>query len=264
MTQLQTTKQVISIRNIHHSYDGKNEILKGISLNAYQGDVIAILGGSGSGKSTLLRCMNLLEIPQEGEIYFLGEHLEFAQNKNHKRHVKLPAQLTRLRSKIGMVFQQFNLWSHKTVIQNIIEAPISVLKLKKEDAIKRAQSLLNKVGLSHDLQSSYPSQLSGGQQQRVAIARAMAMNPELILFDEPTSALDPTLVNEVLQVMGALAKEKITMLVVTHEMDFARKVANRILFLDSGVIAADGSPTEIFNNKNNKTLLKFLQQEKFA
>ena len=259
---------VISIKNVHHSYDGKNKIIKGISVDAYEGDIIAILGGSGSGKSTLLRCMNLLEIPQQGEIHFLGEHLEFVGGAKvgakSKRRVKSPKQLTRLRSKIGMVFQQFNLWSHKTVMQNIIEAPICVLQEKKEDAIRLAKKLLKKVGLSQDLQTSYPSQLSGGQQQRVAIARTMAMNPALILFDEPTSALDPTLVNEVMQVIIALAKEKRTMLVVTHEMEFARKVATRVIFLHKGLIAADGTPAQIFNKNRNPVLRKFLQKEKLV
>ena len=266
--QSKQKEPVISIKNVHHSYDGKNKIIRGISMDAYEGDIIAILGGSGSGKSTLLRCMNLLEIPQQGEIYFLGEHLEFAggakAGTKSKRRVKSPKQLTRLRSKIGMVFQQFNLWSHKTVMQNIIEAPICVLQAKKEDAILLAKKLLKKVGLSQDLQTSYPSQLSGGQQQRVAIARTMAMNPALILFDEPTSALDPTLVNEVLQVIIALAKEKRTMLVVTHEMEFARKVATRVIFLHKGLIAADGTPTQIFNKNRNPVLRKFLQQEKLV
>ena len=266
--QSKQKEPVISIKNVHHSYDGKNKIIRGISVDAYEGDVIAILGGSGSGKSTLLRCMNLLEIPQQGEIYFLGEHLEFAggakDGAKSKRRVKSPKQLTRLRSKIGMVFQQFNLWSHKTVMQNIIEAPICVLQEKKEDAILLAKKLLKKVGLSQDLQTSYPSQLSGGQQQRVAIARTMAMNPALILFDEPTSALDPTLVNEVLQVITTLAKEKRTMLVVTHEMEFARKVATRVIFLHKGLIAADGTPAQIFNKNRNPILRKFLQQEKLV
>ena len=257
---------VISVKDIVHSYDGETRILNGISLDAYEGDVIAVLGGSGCGKSTLLRCMNLLEVPQTGEIYFLGEDLEFLADKNKKnlsgRKVKSARQLTELRSKVGMVFQQFNLWSHKTVINNIIEAPVHVLKQDKPKAIENGRRLLRKVGIAPELESSYPSQLSGGQQQRVAIARTLAMDPALILFDEPTSALDPTLVNEVLQVIVDLAREKRTMIVVTHEMEFARKVANRVIFLDQGRIEAAGTPNEIFSASKNPKLLRFLQQEK--
>lgn len=251
---------VVSLRDIKHSYDGETQILKGISVDAYEGDVIAILGGSGCGKSTLLRCINLLETPTDGDIYFLNEHLELVHDKKNKRTIKSPKQLTELRSRVGMVFQQFNLWSHKTVLQNIIEAPIRVLKHSKADATANAQKLLRKVGLGEEFEKSYPSQLSGGQQQRVAIARTMAMDPALILFDEPTSALDPTLVNEVLQVITDLAKEKRTMMVVTHEMEFARKVANRVIFLHEGLVEADGSPQEIFGKSNNARLRKFLQQ----
>ncbi|MBE8182459.1 MAG: amino acid ABC transporter ATP-binding protein [Candidatus Portiera sp.] len=252
---------VVSLQNIKHSYDGETDILKGISVDAYEGDVIAVLGGSGCGKSTLLRCINLLETPTHGEIYFLNEHLELSSDKKKKRVIKSPKQLTRLRSRVGMVFQQFNLWSHKTVLQNIIEAPIRVLKHSKADATIQAKKLLRKVGLGEEFEGNYPSQLSGGQQQRVAIARTMAMDPALILFDEPTSALDPTLVNEVLQVITDLAKEKRTMIVVTHEMEFARKVANRVIFLHEGLVEADGKPQEIFGASRNKLLLKFLQKD---
>lgn len=263
---------VVSVSDLRHSYDGETEIIKGISLEAYEGDVIAVLGGSGCGKSTLLRCINLLETPHHGEIYFLSEHLEFVtdtkkgkkRNGMENRKIKSSQQLTRLRSRIGMVFQQFNLWSHKTVIQNVIEAPICVLKQKKQDAIKNAQKLLRKVGLAPELEKSYPSQLSGGQQQRVAIARTMAMDPALILFDEPTSALDPTLVNEVLQVITDLAREKRTMIVVTHEMEFAHKVANRVIFLHEGVVEEDGTPQQIFTNNKNPLLRSFLQQEQIT
>ena len=269
-------KPILSVKNLYNSYDGKTDILKGISLDAYEGDVIAILGGSGSGKSTLLRCINLLEVPRKGEIYFLDEHLELtaskgknmdkdksAKSKDAKRKVKDAQQLTRLRSRIGMVFQQFNLWSHKTVIQNIIEAPMLVLKQSRDEAIAKARKLLRKVGLGKEFEDNYPSQLSGGQQQRVAIARTMAMDPAVILFDEPTSALDPTLVNEVLQVIINLAREKRTMLVVTHEMEFARKVASRVIFLHNGVIAADGTSKEIFSKSNkNPKLRAFLRQGK--
>ena len=255
----QQNNKVLSLENIHLAY-GTKEILKGISLNAYKSNVISILGSSGSGKSSLLRCINLLEIPQQGTISFQQEEILLIAKKKGSRTIKNTAQLNRLRSKIGMVFQHFNLWSHMTVLQNIMEAPLCVLKKNKAEAHERALYLLQKVGLDTRLKDSYPIQLSGGQQQRVAIARTLAMEPELILLDEPTSALDPTLVNEVLQVIAALAKELRTMIIVTHEMEFARKVSTRVIFLQQGKIEADGTPTDIFTK--NRTLRQFLQVEK--
>ena len=252
--------RVLSLNNIHLSY-GDKEVLKGVSLDAYRSDVISILGGSGSGKSSLLRCINFLEMPQQGEIFFQNEEI-LLKEKRSKRSIRMPAQLTQLRSRIGMVFQQFNLWSHLTVMQNIMEAPLCVLKKDKAEVRERALQLLQKVGLDEELRNSYPAQLSGGQQQRVAIARTLAMEPELILFDEPTSALDPTLVNEVLQVITALAKEERTMIIVTHEMEFARKVSTRVIFLHEGVIEEDGTPTHIFSRSRNLHLRHFLQAEK--
>lgn len=251
---------VLSLHDIHLAY-GFKEVLKGISLNAYSSDVIAILGSSGSGKSSLLRCINLLEMPQKGEVHFRDERIILQETKKKQRSVQTPAQLTRLRSNIGMVFQQFNLWSHLTVLQNIMETPICVLKKSKEETREQALQLLNKVGLDEELKDSYPVQLSGGQQQRVAIARTLAMNPALILFDEPTSALDPTLVHEVLQVIAALAKEQRTMIIVTHEMAFARNVSTRVIFLHDGRIEVDGAPTEVFSKNRNPILRRFLRKE---
>ena len=256
----QKDSRVLSLENIHLAYSGK-EVLKGISLSAYRSDVISILGGSGSGKSSLLRCINFLEMPQQGEVSFQNEKIVLGEKKN-KRNIKMPAQLTRLRSRIGMVFQQFNLWSHLTVLQNITEAPLCVLRKDKAEVHEQALQLLQKVGLDEELKDSYPAQLSGGQQQRVAIARTLAMEPDLILFDEPTSALDPTLVNEVLQVITALAKEERTMIIVTHEMEFARKVSTRVIFLREGVIEADGTPKHIFSQSRNLNLRRFLQAGK--
>lgn len=255
----QQNNQVLSLKNIHLAY-GSKEILKGISLNAYKSNIISILGESGSGKSSLLRCINLLEVPQQGTISFQQEEIPLVDKKKGSRAIKNTAQLNKLRSKIGMVFQHFNLWSHMTVLQNIMEAPLCVLKKNKAEVYEQALHLLQKVGLDTQLKDSYPIQLSGGQQQRVAIARTLAMEPELILLDEPTSALDPTLVNEVLQVIATLAKELRTMIIVTHEIEFARKVSTRVIFLQQGKIAADGTPADIFTK--NQTLRRFLQVDK--
>src|SRR6516165_2918244 len=203
------------VEDIHKSF-GPLEVLKGVSVTANEHDVIAILGASGSGKSTFLRCINMLEMPDKGRVSVKGELIEMVEGKK-SRACANPKQLERLRSRLSMVFQQFNLWAHMTVLQNVIEAPIHVLKLDRKTAIARAEAMLEKVGLANKL-SSYPAQLSGGQQQRVAIARALAMEPDVLLFDEPTSALDPELVGEVLTVMKRFADEGMTMLVVTHEM----------------------------------------------
>jgi octopine/nopaline transport system ATP-binding protein len=230
--------------------------LKGISLDAHQGDVISILGASGSGKSTFLRCINLLETPDTGEITVGGETVTMRQ-RNGRVEPSDRRQVDRIRTQLGMVFQSFNLWSHMTILQNLIEGPVHVLKRPRADCITEAESLLDKVGIA-DKRHHYPAQLSGGQQQRAAIARALAMNPKVMLFDEPTSALDPELVGEVLRVMRALADEGRTMLVVTHEMGFARNVSNRVIFLREGEIEVDGTPAETFGNSTSERFRQFV------
>jgi len=234
------------------------EVLKGISLEIKKGEVVAIIGPSGSGKSTLLRCINRLEIIDRGSIEIEGEPMVVTDSYGKSRYVK-ESDIRRIRKKMGMVFQSFNLFPHKTVLGNIIEAPIIVNGEKKEDAIRKAEKLLIKVGLI-DKRDSYPSQLSGGQKQRVAIARALAMNPDIMLFDEPTSALDPELTGEVLKVMKDLAQEHMTMLVVTHEMGFAREVADRVVFMDNGEIIEEGRPEDIFSNPRHARTQAFLSQ----
>lgn len=242
--------------NIHKSF-GKLEVLKGISLNAKLGDVVSIIGSSGSGKSTFLRCINFLEMPDKGRVVLDGEEVTIRRDKNNKALGVDEKQIQRLRSQLGMVFQGFNLWSHMTVLQNLVEGPIQVLKVDKAEAEARAMDYLSKVGIA-DKANSYASQLSGGQQQRVAIARALAMEPKALLFDEPTSALDPELVGEVLHVMQGLAEEGRTMIVVTHEMGFARDVSNRVLFLHKGMVEEEGSPEEVFNNPKSERCREFL------
>ncbi len=242
--------------NIHKSF-GKLEVLKGISLHAKLGDVVSIIGSSGSGKSTFLRCINFLEMPDKGRVVLDGEEVTIRRDKNNKALGVDEKQIQRLRSQLGMVFQGFNLWSHMTVLQNLIEGPIQVLKVDKAEAEARAMDYLSKVGIA-DKANSYASQLSGGQQQRVAIARALAMEPKALLFDEPTSALDPELVGEVLHVMQGLAEEGRTMIVVTHEMGFARDVSNRVLFLHKGMVEEEGSPEEVFNNPKSERCREFL------
>ena len=226
---------MIQIKNIKKNF-GKNQVLKDINLNIKKGEIVAILGPSGSGKSTLLRCINLLESPNGGEIIYKGENI-----------LDKKCDINKVRQHIGMVFQNFNLFSNMTVLQNIIVAPTKVKKIKKEEAIKDALVLLERVGLL-DKKDDYPSQLSGGQKQRIAIARALAMKPDIMLFDEPTSALDPEMVKEVLDVMKELAKEGMTMAVVTHEIGFAKEVADKVVFMDNGFIIEEGSPKEIFEN----------------
>ena len=245
----------VRIEDIHKRFDA-NEVLKGISLSANRGEVISVLGPSGSGKSTLLRCINLLEIPDSGRLCVAGEEVLM----KHTRDRTVPAdmkQVERIRARLAMVFQQFNLWSHMTILQNVIEAPVHVLKIPKDEAVDRARMYLEKVGIPDKL-DAYPVHLSGGQQQRAAIARALAMEPEVILFDEPTSALDPELVGEVLQVMRTLAEEGRTMIVVTHEMGFAREVSSRVIFLDEGLVMEDGSPTEVFENPKTERFSAFI------
>ncbi len=247
---------VLEINNIHKRFHDL-EVLKGISLTANAGDVISLVGSSGSGKSTFLRCINLLEMPDEGEITISGQSVELINGKHGARVAKDTAQVQQLRSRIAMVFQQFNLWSHMTVLQNVMEAPIHVLKLSKSEAKDRAMTYLDKVGIAEKA-DSYPVALSGGQQQRVAIARALAMHPDAILFDEPTSALDPELVGEVLGVMRKLAEEGTTMIVVTHEMAFARDVSSQAIYLYEGRIEEQGEPQSMFRSPQTDRFKQFL------
>ncbi len=246
----------LDIKELHKTF-GQNEVLKGISLQAHKGDVISIIGSSGSGKSTFLRCINLLETPTAGEIWVNGELI---QMKKNRQGIALPAsekQVQRIRSRLAMVFQGFNLWSHMTVLENVIEAPVHVLGVPKAQAIEKAEALLQKVGL-YERKDYYPGHLSGGQQQRAAIARALAVDPEVLLFDEPTSALDPELVGEVLGVMRSLAEEGRTMLVVTHEMAFARDVSNHVMFLHQGLVEEQGHPEKLFSNPDSERLKQFI------
>ncbi len=236
---------------------GSVEVLKGVTIAARSGDVIALIGSSGSGKSTVLRCLNLLEKPNAGRIVVSGEELKLIADRKGELNAADPAQLQRIRARLSMVFQQFNLWAHMTALENIIEAPMQVLGLTKAEAIARAERYLDRVGVSHR-KDAYPAHMSGGEQQRVAIARALAMEPEVLLFDEPTSALDPELVGEVLRVMRSLAEEGRTMLVVTHEMGFAREVANRVVFLHRGVIEEEGQPAEVLGAPKSERLQAFL------
>ena len=246
----------LDLQDIHKSY-GSLAVLKGVSLTAHDGDVISILGSSGSGKSTLLRCINLLEKPTKGNIIIGNEALKLKANKDGELQAVSNQQLESLRARVGFVFQNFNLWPHKTILQNIIEGPTQVLKVKKAQAISDAEKLLDKVGLL-DKKDAYPANLSGGQRQRVAIARALAMQPRVLLFDEPTSALDPELVNEVLAVMRELAEEGRTMLIVTHEMRFAREVSNKVVFLHQGVIEEIGTPEQVFDNPTSERVKDFM------
>ncbi|MFJ4385122.1 ABC transporter ATP-binding protein [Pseudomonas sp. NPDC089407] len=250
----------LEIRNLHKRY-GEQEILKGISLTARDGDVISILGSSGSGKSTLLRCINLLENPHQGEILVAGEALKLKAAKNGDLIAADNRQINRLRSEIGFVFQNFNLWPHMSILDNIIEAPRRVLGQSKAEAIEAAEALLNKVGI-YDKRHSYPAQLSGGQQQRAAIARTLAMKPKVILFDEPTSALDPEMVQEVLNVIRALADEGRTMLLVTHEMNFARHVSSEVVFLHQGLVEEQGSPQQVFESPTSARCKQFMSSHR--
>ncbi|MBE0583832.1 MAG: ATP-binding cassette domain-containing protein [Desulfofustis sp.] len=247
----------LSLSDIHKQF-GELQVLSGISLDAFTGDVISVLGPSGSGKSTMLRCINLLEIPDSGRLFVAGEEVLMHTDRSGRNQPVDRKQVEKIRSKLAMVFQQFNLWSHLTILQNIIEAPVHVLKQPRAVAIERARYYLAKVGIP-DKADAYPAHLSGGQQQRAAIARALAMEPEVILFDEPTSALDPELVGEVLQVMQALAEEGRTMIVVTHEMGFARGVSSRILFLDQGRIVEDGEPAAVFDHPKTERFQAFVK-----
>ena len=250
------TTQALSVRKLHKSF-GSIEVLKGISFEATEQDVISILGSSGSGKSTLLRCINLLETPTSGEVYVHGELIKMRELGSGDRVPEDKRQVERIRSKLAMVFQQFNLWAHMTVMQNVIEAPVHVLKIPKNEAKERAEQLLNRVGM-YEHRDYYPAHLSGGQMQRTAIARALAMEPDMLLFDEPTSALDPELVGEVLKVMRSLAEEGRTMLVVTHEMGFAREVSSRVIFLDAGLVEENGPPNQVFDKPTSDRFRQFM------
>ena len=238
---------MIYVKDLNKSF-GKNEVLKGIDEHIAKGEVVVVIGPSGSGKSTFLRCLNLLEVPTSGTITFEWKDI-----------TSKATDINKMREKMGMVFQQFNLFPHKTVKQNICLAPMRVKKMSNEQAEAKAKELLNKVGLIDKI-DVYPASLSGGQKQRIAIARALAMEPDVMLFDEPTSALDPEMVGEVLNVMKDLAKEGMTMVVVTHEMGFAREVGDRILFMDGGKIVEQGTPDEIFKNPKNPRTIDFLSK----
>src|SRR5215475_10065439 len=244
------------VEDLHKKF-GSLEVLKGISMSARDGDVIAMIGSSGSGKSTFLRCINLLEVPDSGAVSVGGELIRMRPTKNGHAVPEDRKQVDRIRSRLGMVFQSFNLWSHMTVLENVMEAPVHVLKVSKPEAKDRALALLNKVGIG-DKSDYYPAHLSGGQQQRAAIARALAMEPQVMLFDEPTSALDPELVGEVLKVMRQLAEEGRTMIVVTHEMGFAREVATDVLFLHQGRVEEQGPPSHLFKNPSSERCRQFL------
>lgn len=248
----------LAVTELHKRY-GDHEVLKGVSLAANAGDVISIIGSSGSGKSTFLRCINFLEKPSEGSISLNNEDIRMVRDKDGQLKVFDKKQLQLLRTRLTMVFQHFNLWSHMTVLENVMEAPIQVLGLSKQEARERAVKYLAKVGIDGVQQAKYPVHLSGGQQQRVSIARALAMEPEVLLFDEPTSALDPELVGEVLRIMQQLAEEGKTMVVVTHEMGFARHVSTHVIFLHQGKIEEEGAPDELFGNPKSPRLQQFLK-----
>ncbi len=252
------SEPAIEVHDLHKSF-ASIRVLEGVSLAAHEGDVISIIGSSGSGKSTLLRCINLLETPDAGVIRVRGEEIRL--NRRGSTAVpEDPKQVDRIRTRLGMVFQGFNLWSHMTVLQNVIEAPIHVLGMRKAEAVSRAEALLEKVGIA-DKHDHYPAHLSGGQQQRAAIARALAMEPDAILFDEPTSALDPELVGEVLRVIRRLAEEGRTMLIVTHEMGFAREVSSEVVFLHQGRVEERGAPSQVFGDPRSERCRQFLASQ---
>jgi polar amino acid transport system ATP-binding protein len=249
---------IVKVENIWKRF-GNLEVLKDVSLMVSKGEVLAVIGPSGSGKSTLLRCLTFLEIPDKGKIYIEDSLLGYRVKRDGILIRDTEKNINRMRSEIGMVFQHFNLWPHKTVLGNIIEAPLLVRKMKREEAIRIAKDLLIKVDLL-EKKDQYPSKLSGGQQQRVAIARALAMHPKVMLFDEVTSALDPELVSEVLEVIRKLAKEGMTMVVVTHEIGFMRQVADRVIFMDNGTIIEEGPPEDLLQNPKNERTRRFLSK----
>jgi octopine/nopaline transport system ATP-binding protein len=248
--------EALAVEGLHKRF-GALEVLKGVSLTAHEGDVVSMIGASGSGKSTFLRCINFLETPSAGRIVVTGEEVTTRKSKDGELVPSDRRQLERVRTRLGMVFQSFNLWQHMTVLQNVIEAPVHVLKLPKAEAVARAEALLQKVGL-YDKRDQYPAFLSGGQQQRAAIARALAMEPKVLLFDEPTSALDPELVGEVLRVIRALAAEGRTMVIVTHEMKFARDVSSHVIYLHKGVIEEEGPPQKVFGSPASERCKQFV------
>ncbi|SDT89781.1 ABC transporter ATP-binding protein [Halopseudomonas salegens] len=254
------TPPALEVRKLHKRY-GDLEVLKGVDLTARDGDVISILGSSGSGKSTLLRCINLLENPHEGQIFVAGEELKLKPGKGGELVAADNRQVNRLRARVGFVFQSFNLWPHMSILDNIIEAPRRVLGQSKADAIAAAEVFLTKVGIA-DKMHAFPAQLSGGQQQRAAIARTLAMQPRVILFDEPTSALDPEMVQEVLGVIRKLADEGRTMLLVTHEMGFARQVSSQVVFLHQGVVEEIGTPEQVFDQPTSERCKQFMSSHK--
>lgn len=254
--ETQQADLALQVTGLHKRF-GDLEVLKGIDINAKQGDVISLIGSSGSGKSTCLRCINLLETPDSGEIRLKGELLEMVPGRGGAKP-KSQEQVNQIRRRLGMVFQSFNLWSHRTILENVTEGPIYVKKENKAEANDKAMALLEKVGIA-ERAGFYPEQLSGGQQQRAAIARALAMEPDVLLFDEPTSALDPELVGEVLKVMRQLADEGRTMLVVTHEMRFAREVSSEVMFLHQGRVEERGSPDKVFERPDSERCRQFLQ-----
>ena len=247
------TPVALQVRDLRKSF-GALEVLKGVSLTAHEGDVVAIIGGSGSGKSTMLRCINFLETPTAGTIEIGGEAVRMRPDGTPSER----KQIEKLRQSLGMVFQSFNLWTHKTVLENLIEVPVQVLKTPKDEAVARARTLLARVGLA-EKEAAFPAFLSGGQQQRAAIARALCMEPRAMLFDEPTSALDPELVGEVLQVIRGLADEGRTMVLVTHEMKFAREVASHVIYLHNGLIEEEGPPDRLFGDPQSERLKQFLK-----
>jgi octopine/nopaline transport system ATP-binding protein len=248
--------KAVVVNDLHKSF-GPLEVLKGVSLTAREGDVVSMIGASGSGKSTFLRCINFLEMPTRGQVIVNGEEISLKPAKDGNLHPADNRQVERIRTQLGMVFQSFNLWQHMTVLQNVIEAPVNVLKVPKAEAIERAEKLLHKVGL-YEKKDQYPAFLSGGQQQRAAIARALAMEPKVMLFDEPTSALDPELVGEVLKVIRDLAHEGRTMILVTHEMKFARDVSSHVIYLHKGVIEEEGPPAQVFGAPKSSRCKQFV------
>jgi len=253
---MQNATPVVEIDNLHKSY-GPLEVLKGVSLTAREGEVVALIGSSGSGKSTLLRCINMLEVPEQGSVKIAGEEIRLSGKPPHRQPAD-EAQIRRIRSELGMVFQQFNLWSHMSVLRNVMEAPLLVQKRNPAEVEAEALEMLAKVGI-RDKATNYPTQLSGGQQQRAAIARALCINPKVMLFDEPTSALDPELEVEVVRVIRLLAEEGRTMILVTHDMDLARTIAHKVVFLHLGRIEEEGSPDAVFGAPRSARLQQFLR-----
>jgi octopine/nopaline transport system ATP-binding protein len=251
-----SSKIAVEVEGLHKNF-GPLQVLKGVSLKACEGDVVSMIGASGSGKSTFLRCINFLELPSQGRIIVGGEDIALQPGKDGNLHPANTKQVERIRTQLGMVFQSFNLWQHMTVLQNVMEAPVHVLKITKVEAKERAEALLNKVGL-YEKRDQYPAFLSGGQQQRAAIARALSMEPKVMLFDEPTSALDPELVGEVLKVIRDLAKEGRTMILVTHEMKFARDVSSQVIYLHQGQIEEQGSPSQVFGAPKSERCKQFI------